>query len=48
MKTIHLEQKQKLPLNLRHKVESDAKAQRLSDLTKYTGVEVMFKYLNEE
>ncbi|MFV0251595.1 MAG: hypothetical protein AB8U53_05915 [Rickettsia aeschlimannii] len=48
MKTIHLEQKQKLPLNLSHKVESDAKAQYLSDLTKYTGVEVMFKYLNEK
>ncbi|WP_341787632.1 hypothetical protein [Rickettsia endosymbiont of Cantharis rufa] len=48
MKTINLEQKQKLPLNLSNKVESDAKAQCLNDLTKYTGVEVMFKYLNEE
>ncbi|AFD19957.1 MAG: hypothetical protein AB8U78_02900 [Rickettsia slovaca] len=48
MKTINLEQKQKLLLNLSNKVESDAKAQGLSDLTKHTRVEVMFKYLNEE
>ncbi|WP_016830877.1 hypothetical protein [Rickettsia conorii] len=48
MKTINLEQKQKLLLNLSNKVESDAKAQGLSDLTKYTRVEVIFKYLNEE
>ncbi|MEG8230683.1 hypothetical protein O6R16_06650 [Candidatus Rickettsia tasmanensis] len=48
MKTINLEQKQKLLLNLSNKVESDAKAQCLSDLTKYTRVEVMFKYLNEK
>ncbi|WP_064428935.1 hypothetical protein [Rickettsia sp. Tenjiku01] len=48
MKTINLEQKQKLLLNLSNKVESDAKALCLSDLTQYTRVEVMFKYLNEE
>ncbi|WP_392506741.1 hypothetical protein ACE5D9_03145 [Rickettsia sp. 2024-CO-Wats] len=48
MKTINLEQKQKLLLNLSNKVASDAKAQCLSDLTKYTRVEVTFKYLNEE
>ncbi|AEK74950.1 hypothetical protein Rh054_05230 [Rickettsia conorii subsp. heilongjiangensis 054] len=48
LKTINLEQKQKLLLNLSNKVESDSKAQCLSDLTKYTRVEVMFKYLNEE
>ncbi|WP_017442436.1 hypothetical protein [Rickettsia gravesii] len=48
MKTINLEQKQKLLLNLSNKVESGAKVQYLSDLTKYTKVEVMFKYLNEE
>ncbi|WP_245207458.1 hypothetical protein [Rickettsia fournieri] len=43
LKTINLEQKQKLLLNLSNKVESDSKAQCLSDLTKYTRVEVIFK-----